>query len=285
MKSKCEYCGSYLDDGEENCPNCGALNPGYKRTAEGVPTTIEELKKWYVDHNLPDESVTRFFIGKDVREAKAFGIYKDELTGKFIVYKNKSSGVRVVRYKGTDEKYAVNELYLKLKEEMVNQKQRNIDQKNNTIVTAKSEIHEFDLILFRIKTFIIIIIMLLGIIMGIGLGATGIYNLTHSSKGYYLYNGTYYYYQSGTWYEYDDELDWYETDVDEEFEDNCDDYYLSLYYYEDYYSSYISNFSDSDYYVAPSSSSSSSSSDSDWDSSWDSSDTWDSSSTDWDSDW
>ena len=40
----------------------------------------------------------------------------------FIVYKNKADGTRAVRYKGTDEAYAVNELYLKLKDEILNQK-------------------------------------------------------------------------------------------------------------------------------------------------------------------
>lgn len=28
------------------------------------PKTIEELKIWYKEHNLPDEKITRFFIGK-----------------------------------------------------------------------------------------------------------------------------------------------------------------------------------------------------------------------------
>ena len=82
--------------------------------------TIEELKQWYVDHNLPDENITRFFIGKNYTEKRAFGIYKDEQTGNVVVYKNKDDGTRAIRYEGKDEAYGVNELYIRLKEEIIN---------------------------------------------------------------------------------------------------------------------------------------------------------------------
>ena len=269
MKSKCEYCGSYLDEEEEICPNCGVLNSSHKKTAEGVPTTIEELKKWYIDHNLPDESVTRFFIGRDIRTAKAFGIYQDKLTGNFIVYKNKSDGVRVVRYKGTDEKYAVNELYLKLKEEMINQKQRNqnkIGYKNgileNPLLSEEAEPIKKQKKRKKKCKEVIVIFLTFFVILGISMIITF---FPSPSRGYYIYNNIYYYYQSGEWYEYDNSLGWYETSIDDELEDNYDSYYDSSYYRSSYN---IENFSDSDYYVAPSSSSSSSSI---WDSDWDSS--------------
>ena len=107
MKIKCEYCGSMFDDTLEKCPNCG--NNNVRRSTSDQPTTIEELKEWYVSKGLPDEEVTRFFIGRDYKGSKAFGIYKNA-KGKFIVYKNKADGSRAVRYEGTDEAYAVNEL-------------------------------------------------------------------------------------------------------------------------------------------------------------------------------
>ena len=128
-KVKCEYCDEYMLDTDEVCSNCGAVNQNHHRTAKSTPQTIEELKQWYTDHNLPPEETTRFFIGKDIREPRAFGIYENR--GTFIVYKNKTDGSRAVRYKGTDEAYAVNELYLRLKQEILNQKNINIQKKAN----------------------------------------------------------------------------------------------------------------------------------------------------------
>ena len=43
--AKCEYCGNYILDTESTCPNCGAVNENMKRVANGVPTTIEQLKE------------------------------------------------------------------------------------------------------------------------------------------------------------------------------------------------------------------------------------------------
>ena len=123
----CEYCGHLIADTDEQCPNCGVVNSHYKRFSDGTPRTIEELKSWYKARNLPPEEVTRFFIGRDIREPRAFGIYEEN--GKFIVYKNKANGQRAIRYQGRDEAYAVNELYLKLKEEILNQKRHNQQKK------------------------------------------------------------------------------------------------------------------------------------------------------------
>ncbi len=125
MRIKCDYCKSMVEDKFVNCPNCGAaLN--VSRWATDVPKTIGELKEWYEAHNLPDEEITRFFIGRDVRENKSFGIYKN-MAGDFIVYKITSDGSRKIRYEGSDEEYAVNELYQKLKAEISNQKEHSKD--------------------------------------------------------------------------------------------------------------------------------------------------------------
>lgn len=88
-----------------------------KSTEERVPQTIEELKAFCEEKGLPLEQM-RFFIGVDYKEPRAFGIYMDEATGEYIVYKNKDTGERSIRYQGTDEAYAVKELYLKMKEEV-----------------------------------------------------------------------------------------------------------------------------------------------------------------------
>ena len=130
MNIKCDYCGGMVDEKSISCPHCGAMLSGVNRMADKTPKTIEELKKWYTDHNLPPEDVTRFFIGKDMGCAKAFGIYQDS-AGDFVVYKNKANGERAVRYKGADEAYAVNELYQRLKAEIADQKSRNNAQKSS----------------------------------------------------------------------------------------------------------------------------------------------------------
>lgn len=122
LKIKCDYCDTMFDDTNAQCPYCGAPNAGVLRRSGGQPVTIEELKKWYSDHRLPPYEITRFFIGEDYRKPRAFGIYKDEKTGNVVVYKNKDSGQRAIRYQGTDEAYAVNELYQRLKQEIIQQK-------------------------------------------------------------------------------------------------------------------------------------------------------------------
>lgn len=77
MRVKCEFCGAMIEEANDRCPNCGAPLSGVNRTSSRQPKTIEELKAWYTAHHLPPEEITRFFIGKDIREPKAFGIYRD----------------------------------------------------------------------------------------------------------------------------------------------------------------------------------------------------------------
>lgn len=123
MEVKCDYCDNYYPDTYSFCPNCGAPNENVRVQMHTTPQTIEEFKAWYKAQNLPPYEVTRFFLGIDYRQPKAFGIYKDEY-GNVVVYKNKADGSRAVRYQGKDEAYGVNELYLRLKAEIANQKAR-----------------------------------------------------------------------------------------------------------------------------------------------------------------
>ena len=248
MRIKCEYCNNYIDDSDEKCPYCSAPNNGIKRTGTGVPKTIEELKHWYIDHNLPDENTTRFFIGRDYAGPRAFGIFKDETTGNFIVYKNKSDGTRATRYSGKDEAYAVNELYMKLKEEMMNQQSRSSSYRSSDYprsnISAQPQYTSNNSkgINAGIVALIIIIVMII-LCSGIFAGGRGFY----SGGGYSGYSG------------------------------------YSSYYYNDNSYSYSSDYGGSS--SSNSSSWSSSWDDSSWDSSWDSSSSWDSDFGSWDSDW
>ncbi len=78
--------------------------------------TYEELKNVFEEFNIDSEK-TRFFIGDDYTDPKAFVIYQDDF-GDFVVYKMKGDGTRALRYKGKDERHAVNEYYQKFLEEV-----------------------------------------------------------------------------------------------------------------------------------------------------------------------
>ncbi|MBR6223026.1 MAG: zinc ribbon domain-containing protein [Lachnospiraceae bacterium] len=288
MKVKCDFCGQMIDEGQATCPNCGGVMPTANRVASDQPKTIEELKRWYTDHNLPPEEKTRFFIGKDIKAPKAFGIYQAS-DGNFVVYKNKSDGERVVRYKGVDEGYAVNELYQRLRSEIVNQK-ANIANNGNNRATKKSG----KLTIGDIFLTIIALIFFSPLTQGVLLIVIALIftMFDHSpSNGYYRYNGNDYYYQGSSWYSYDTAGDsWSYASNSDELDSIINDDTDDDYRYTDHQGSL---FEDSTWYNTGSSYSSSDSYDSyDWDSgsswgdsSWDSGSSWDSSYTDWDSGW
>ena len=252
------------------------------------PLTIEELRQWYIDRHLPPEDVTRFFIGKNIHEPKAFGIYKDE-NGDFIVYKNKANGDRAVRYQGRDEVFAVSELLSRLKEEIQLRKGKNptasspIGSGANSGLSYKRRKYNGNTQQPAQKLSInsqgkrkgCFIATIVGAILTffVSLFASG------TPNGYYHYNDNYYYHLGTAWYIYDAlTSQWAPTTSLDEWitEDNADQYTTSSFngkpfeetgWYEDYYSSDTSSDSDSDY---------------DWD---DDDDSWDSDDTDWDDDW
>ncbi|MGN1330722.1 MAG: zinc ribbon domain-containing protein, partial [Clostridia bacterium] len=261
MKIKCSYCRAYIDDTDVTCPYCGAFNEQLKRTANGVPQTISELQEWYKAHNLPKPEVTRFFIGENYEKPKAFGIYKEEGSGNFIVYKNKADGTRAIRYEGKDEAYAVNELYIKLKEEIVNQKQNNLKKPQKRKHISYNTYNNYYKHYKYFEYFVISMVLFIFIAFIINI----VISINSPKRGYYTYDDNCYYYQDGSWYMYDD--GWSITSPPTRLEDNFSDYYETNSYYSD---GNIDYFEDSTYYKPPSSSStsgSSSSSSSDWDSS------------------
>lgn len=228
-----------------------------------APATIEELKQWYEAMELPPEETTRFFIGKNITEPRAFGIYQAE-DGSYVVYKNKNDGTRAVRYKGDNQAYAVNELRLRLVQEIANQKSGNSKRGGKNRRVGK------------IATLVFGGIMVFSILFSI------IDGIIHPSvkPGYYGYDDGVYYYSHNDWFYYDDAFDtWLDIDaVDDELSSHTGDYYLSSSYNVLYGAS---DFMDSEAYQNVKD---------DWasqdeDSHWDSDDSWDSGSTDFDSDW
>ncbi len=193
MKIKCEFCGTMMNDTESVCPSCGAPNPSVRRSSGDQPLTIEELKRWYESKGLPPEETTRFFIGRDVREPKAFGIYLDEATGNYIVYKNKADGQRAIRYQGTDQAYAVNELFQRLKQEITQQKMRNVQKRQ---AASEPQTSKAKGCLGNLLVLVLMAAGALAAVVGLILVLGAFLTRNDPKTGYYTYEGTSYYYST-----------------------------------------------------------------------------------------
>ena len=284
MERKCQHCGSTVDEKSQSCPICGNPLPSADNVPNEWPKTIEELKTWYVDHHLPPEKVTRFFIGKNISEPKAFGIYKNEV-GEFVVYKNKTDGQRAIRYQGMDETFAVGEIYQRLRDEMAKQRSRSRAGKEKERTGTASALQSSPKKENRVAASrgngkkknnwgsVGIVSALIALAVGAIALADGVPN------GYYLYDGVEYYHQGSSWYRYNPGSDnWFEAESMSDFitSDNADEYK---------YSNHEGTaFEDTEWYD-DGSSSDSSDNDSWGDDDWSSDDDWDSGSTDFDDDW
>lgn len=279
MKIKCEFCGGMYEDTEQFCPSCGAVNPKIKGEADRaddagkIPQTIDELKAFCESKKLPLNDM-RFFLGVDFKEPRAFGIFKDT-DGNFVVYKNKADGTRAERYRGSDEAFAVKEIYYKMKSEVdlrrnksgSSNKTGNIANLSTSGKTKKKKIWD------KIST-PVICGSIIALIVGISIH---IVNKT-PNRGYYKYNDTYYYCQSSNDWYYFDPLDavWLFADsIDSELYDNYSNYYENSCYSDGYG---ITDFSNTQYYSEPSNNEDNN----DWDFG---GDNWDADDTDWDTDW
>lgn len=270
MKIQCNYCGTFFDDTNAQCPFCGGKNEGVVRTTSSQPLTIEQLQEWYKSKGLPPYETTRFFIGIDYRKPKAFGIYKDQRTGNFVVYKNKASGERAVRYEGTDEAYAVNELFQRLKQEIIEQKRVNLEKNNYNHhkynnFNANNKFNIKNSFKFAIKMILMIyfISFFLHILIIIGTFFSDDVKNFFADKpdaGYYSYNNTTYYYfkddssynDHSNWFSYiDNEKKWSdpinETNIPKNLKKNknAKKFFLSEYWTNTYK---CTDFTDSLYY-------------------------------------
>ena len=289
MKTFCDYCGSAIDETLEKCPNCGAVNAHMMRSGNQVPKTIEELKAFAAEKNIPLEKM-RFFIGVDYQEPRAFGIYKQS-NGNCVVYKNKADGTRAIRYQGADEAYAVNEIYQKMKAELLERKQADVN--NGKAASApyssprpaqrkKKKLGCSTIIAYAIVIFIFLV-------FAVAMFGKIIDDAKTPKKGYYDYKGTPYYYTGGGWYTPGDDGEW-ERDYDapDRLEENYNDYFEAKDYssldsdYAGDIEEYPTEAYSSDDYDSGDSWDDNSWDDDDWDYDYDSYDSYDS---DWDSDW
>ena len=287
MKTFCDYCGSVIDDTIEKCPNCGAVNVHIQRSANQIPKTIEELQAFAQEKGIPLEKM-RFFIGIDYKEPRAFGIYKEPTTGNCVVYKNKADGTRAIRYQGTDEAYAVNEIYQKMKAELLERKQADLDRgKTAGSYKSKPVKHSgrrrgLNGIMWGILITIAIMFIFAFVVMIVS-------DYKTPNRGYYNYKGTPYYYGGGVWYTPNDDGEWERTyDTPDRLTENYNDYFEAKDYsdldadyaddIEEYQTEAYSYDNDDD----DDSWNDSNWDDDDWDYDYDDYDSFDS---DWDSDW
>ena len=287
MKTFCDYCGSAIDDTLEKCPNCGAVNQHMQRSGNQVPKTIEELQAFAAANNIPLEKM-RFFVGVDYKEPRAFGIYK-ESNGNCVVYKNKADGTRAIRYQGADEAYAVNELYQKLKAEVLDRKQADLNKGTANTYSSprpaqrrKKKLGCSTIIAYAIAIFIFLV-------FGIAFVSMIIDDAKTPKKGYYDSKGTPYYYTGGGWYTPDDDGEWVrDYDAPDRLEENYNDYFEAKDYssLDSDYAGDIEEYPTEAYssgdYDSGDSWDDNSWDDDDWDYDYDSYDSYDS---DWDSDW
>ena len=275
MEKTCTYCGGLLSGSETSCPHCGA--PTADRSDKSrKPQTIEELISFSQAHNLPLEKM-RFFLGQDYPSPKAFGIFRDA-DGSFVVYKNKADGTRAIRYRGPDEAHAVNEIYLKMKEEISKQRSYQAAKRGGFRSASQSRFgggQSGKPMAKILKWIFVIVIVVILFAVSFGRGK--------NRNGYYRYRNGYYYNQNDSWYYYQGS-EWIPMIVDSELDENYEDYYTS----DDYDNSYgVQDFADSDYYSPGSYDRDDNDWNDDWDDDdwdWDDGDDWDDIG-DWDDDW
>lgn len=288
MKTFCDYCGSVIDDTLEKCPNCGAVNVHIQRSGDQIPKTIEELKAFAQEKGIPLEKM-RFFIGIDYKEPRAFGIYKENASGNCVVYKNKADGTRAIRYRGTDEAYAVNEIYQKMRAELLERKQADLNKGKTTNTYAGPKPSPSKKRSGCATVMMIGVFIFIAVTLGFTFIAAAIEYAKTPNKGYYDYNGTPYYYTGGAWYAPDDDGGWERTyNAPDSLEENYKDYFEARDYsdLDGDYADYIEEYPTEAYsYNGNDNNDSWNDSnwdDDDWDYDYDSYDSYDS---DWDSDW
>ena len=226
------------------------------------PCTIEQLRDFCAYNEMPLERM-RFFVGEDYKEARAFGIYRED--DRFVVYKNKADGSRAVRYNGPDEARAVGELYDKL-----------LDECHKRDIWPDGKPEGLDKRRKADKRRMLLIAVLMALIMAVG--AFIFMRLDarrHAHDGYYRFGdeGIYFCYGED-WYYDDDYYDWVLLDSGPYDDyDDWSDYYLG----QDYDDGWgYSDFTSSEAWDRIQEENRTSASDYD---------SWDTGDTDWDSDW
>lgn len=251
------------------------LNPASEEEQERVithPVTIEELQQYCAQKGMPLLRM-RFFIGEDYKEPRAFGIYRDG--DNFVVYKNKDTGYRAIRYCGPDEAFAVNEIFQKLLSEChlrgiyPDAQDEGFSEEVSRGYREKSK-----------ASGVGVLVGVVALIAVIGAGAAFGHWRKHRDDGYYRIQDTTYYRYGDDWSVYDPVAsDWYWDDTVTFPDSNYSGYSVGDTYSSEWYDEWgVSNIESSTVWDNWNSYDYSGSYDSSYDS-------WDSGTTDWGSDW
>ena len=252
-------------------------------------TSIQEILDLAEAYHMPLEKM-RFFIGQDIREPKAYGIYQMQ-DGRWIVYKNKSDGTRAVRYAGNSEAEASRIIFEKLSDEIAARKkdaawwehQEQMASDGEYAYEYEKEIASrkgFDLREIKntparkiSRVYTASLIGLAGMAFIAGSFIKDLRSGPSLQNGYYKNpDGDVMVYCNDQWYAYDD--GWYPAQVSD-----TDAYEYEGSYYND--ESWSEDFTDTSYYETWSSDYDQSDHD-DYDYDYDD---WDTGDTDWDTDW
>lgn len=234
------------------------------------PETLNGLIEFCRSKNIPAEKM-RFFLGTDCDEPKCFGIFAGD-DGTFTVYKNKANGTRAIRYTGTDEKFAVSEIFDKMKSEI---ELRDPDAAKRIFGSnVKKSAGRRSKFLQSVKNIALQVVLYVSIaLVAVGLSRCG--TKQDNKDGYYRFDNSYYYSQKDIWYLFNPStLKWCVADgIADALAENAMDFYDGKTYRNDMG---ISDFSGSEFYSYD-----------DDEENWEDDvfDDWDTDDTDWDSDW
>lgn len=223
MAQICGFCGQSIPDGLEVCPNCGApvseSEAGLPRR-EG-PRSLDELKEYCREQRLSPEKLL-FSIGRDSDEPRVNGIFQ-EPGGDYVVFRNKSDGTRLERYRGTDEEEAVQTLYPRLRDELERQRSAAFAASRGA-----GPVRRRSGCLSRPLLIIIVLVVVCSLVFT--------FFDKRPSNGYYRFNEVYYYCEGGDWYYYSSSmLDWLPAgSLDPELKDNFKDFFQSSVYLESF---------------------------------------------------
>ena len=125
-----------IEETADKCPFCGATNNAVKRTADKTPKQSPNYSSGIRTDTCRRMRQQDFLLASIIRNQKHLVFIRMATSS---LYTKQGKRRTCIRYQGTDEAYAVNELYLKLKSEILNQKANNQTRKQQQTLTREQK--------------------------------------------------------------------------------------------------------------------------------------------------